>query len=69
MTDFELTLDERQDRIIEILAEGVLALITRCNSYYAQFLFLTFKDMNDGVFIQCDELLIEKRADLTEVRG
>ena len=29
MTDFELTLDERQDRILEILAEGVLALISR----------------------------------------
>ncbi len=60
MTDFELTLDERQDRIIEILAEGVLALIERWRSFYSEYVFLTIKDVKDGVLLRADEVKISR---------
>lgn len=60
MTDFELSLDERQDRIIEILAEGVLALIERCRSFYLEHVFLTIEDVKDGVFTRADEVIISR---------
>ena len=57
MTDFELTLDERQDRILEILAEGVLALIERCNSFYREYVYLSIQDLPAGVVVKSEDIL------------